>query len=99
VKLFRWKSSSSAASKPHAPHTCEGEPVNRLPFTFFELLLGDRLLRAQIGVHRFYLGKIGTGFHVIVTGAGLGIWVLVHFIVILVSSFKDKEDRLLINWS
>jgi TM2 domain-containing membrane protein YozV len=56
-------------------------------------------LRAQIGVHRFYLGKIGTGFHVIVTGAGLGIWVLVHFIVILVSSFKDKEDRLLINWS
>ena len=54
---------------------------------------------AQSGVHRFYLGKISTRIFELITGAGLGIWVLPDFIVILVSSFKDKKDRLLIKWS
>lgn len=52
-----------------------------------------------LGIHRFYVGKTGTGILMIVTVGGLGIWALVDFIVILVGSFKDKEDRLLINWS
>ena len=53
----------------------------------------------MIGVHRFYVGKVGTGILMIVTLGGLGIWVLIDFIVILVGSFKDKEGRVLINWS
>lgn len=51
------------------------------------------------GIHRFYVGKVGTGILMIVTLGGLGIWALIDFIVILVGSFKDKEGRLLINWS
>ena len=54
---------------------------------------------AQSGVHRFYLGKISTRILELITGAGLGIWVLPDFIEIPVSSFQDTEDRLLINWS
>ncbi|MDE0975138.1 MAG: hypothetical protein OSA11_08640 [Candidatus Nanopelagicales bacterium] len=54
---------------------------------------------AKSGVHRFHLGKISTRIHGLTAGAGLGIWVIPDFIVILVSSFKDKKDRLLINWS
>ena len=50
------------------------------------------------GVHRFYVGKVGTGIAQIFTLGGLGIWVLVDLIMILVGSFKDKEDRLVLNW-
>jgi len=50
------------------------------------------------GVHRFYVGKVGTGVAMIFTLGGLGIWVLVDLIMILVASFKHKEDRLVLNW-
>ena len=46
-----------------------------------------------LGVHRFYVGKIGTGVLMLITFGGLGIWSLVDFIMIVVGSFKDKEGR------
>jgi TM2 domain-containing membrane protein YozV len=50
------------------------------------------------GVHRFYVGKVGTGVLMIFTLGGLGIWTLIDFIMIVVGSFRDKENRLLVNW-
>jgi len=44
-----------------------------------------------IGVHRFYVGKIGTGILMFLTLGGFGIWTLVDFVMIAVGSFKDKE--------
>ena len=46
-----------------------------------------------LGVHRFYVGKVGTGILMIVTAGGLGIWVIVDFVMICTGSFKDKEGR------
>lgn len=46
-----------------------------------------------LGVHRFYVGKIGTGVAMIFTLGGLGIWVLVDFILICIGSFRDIEGR------
>ena len=46
-----------------------------------------------LGVHRFYVGKVGTGILMLVTAGGLGIWVIVDFVMICVGSFKDKEGR------
>jgi TM2 domain-containing membrane protein YozV len=43
------------------------------------------------GVHRFYVGKIGTGILMIITLGGLGIWTLIDFILIVCSKFKDKD--------
>jgi TM2 domain-containing membrane protein YozV len=52
-----------------------------------------------LGVHRFYVGKVGTAILQILTFGGLGIWWLVDMIMILVGSFKDKQGRKLEDWT
>ena len=49
-----------------------------------------------LGVHRFYVGKVGTGILSLVTLGGLGIWALIDLIMIITGSFKDNEDRKLL---
>ena len=49
----------------------------------------------MLGIHRFYAGKVGTGIAMIVTLGGLGIWVLVDFILICIGSFRDIDGRII----
>ena len=50
------------------------------------------------GVHRFYLGKIGTGILMLCTFGGFGIWVAIDFILIGLGSFRDKKGRRVVRW-
>lgn len=43
-----------------------------------------------LGVHRFYVGKIGTGLLYLCSGGFCGIGALIDFIVILIGGFRDK---------
>lgn len=67
-------------------------PKSRLAAAVLAWFLG------VFGIHRFYVGKIGTGVLMIVTFGGLGVWVLIDFIMILIGSFQDKQGRYLSNW-
>lgn len=42
-----------------------------------------------LGIHRFYVGKTGTGILMILTFGGFGIWVLVDIIMIATNAFTD----------
>ena len=49
------------------------------------------LLLGVLGIHRFYVGKIGTGILMLITFGGFGIWAFIDLIIIACGSFKDKE--------
>ncbi len=47
------------------------------------------------GIHRFYVGKVGTGILMLLTLGGLGIWTMVDFIIIACQNFKDKNGAVI----
>lgn len=53
------------------------------------------LFLGGLAIHRFYVGKIGTGILMILlmfTGIG-EVWLLIDFIVIIIGKFTDKQGR------
>jgi len=46
-----------------------------------------------LGIHRFMVGKMGTGVLYLLTGGIFGIGWMVDFFMILFGSFKDKDGK------
>ena len=51
-----------------------------------------------LGIHRFYVGKFGTGILQLLTLGGLFIWSFIDFIFIACGIFRDAEGKPLTEW-
>ena len=67
-------------------------PKSRMVALLFCILFGF------LGVHRFYLGKIGTGILMLCTLGCFGIWTMIDLILIALGSFRDKQKRRVLKW-
>jgi len=63
-------------------------PKNFVATLLFVIFLGT------MGIHRFYVGKIGTGILMLITVGGFGIWWLIDFILVVCGAFRDKNGLL-----
>jgi len=53
------------------------------------------LLLGCFGIHRFYVGKVGTGILTIILFFGVfGIWPLIDAIMVLMGKFTDADGKI-----
>jgi TM2 domain-containing membrane protein YozV len=52
-----------------------------------------------LGIHRFYVGKIGTGVAQLLTAGGLGVWWLVDLIMLACGVFTDANGNKITAWT
>ena len=83
---------ATVTEAPKAPTNPNASPKSRGIAILLCIFVGG------LGIHRFYVGKIGTGILWLLTGGIFGIGALIDFIMILVGAFKDKQERYVANW-
>ncbi len=62
------------------------------------IALGMAVLLGVLGIHRFYVGKIGTGVLMFLTGGGACIWWILDIVMIATGEFRDRSGARLLEW-
>jgi hypothetical protein len=76
----------------HPNHGGDVSPKSRAAVCLLAFFFG------VLGIHRFYVGKIGTGILQILTLGGIGIWALIDLIITICGSFSDKDGKKITRW-
>jgi TM2 domain-containing membrane protein YozV len=63
--------------------------ANWLTLLLLSIFLGE------LGVDRFYVGKIGTGILKLITVGGCGIWWLIDLVLIICGKFTDSNGNII----
>lgn len=63
---------------------------NKITALLLSIFLGE------LGIDRFYLGKVGTGLLKLITAGGAGIWWIIDIILIATGAMKDKHGNELV---
>ena len=86
---FRFKSETTPKDLVQAPSNSEPSDKDFITTLLICVFLGG------LGVHRFFVDKMGTGVLMLVTLGGLGIWWIIDIILIVTGSFEDSEGRVI----
>ncbi len=65
-------------------------PAPQSPKSWLATLLLSIFL-GELGIDRFYLGKIGTGILKLITLGGFGIWWIIDIILTIAGAATDKQ--------
>jgi TM2 domain-containing membrane protein YozV len=91
----------TAVSCPHCGAT-QGTSVQQ-PYSATDKRLLPAVLLCLfvgvLGVHRFYVGKIGTGILQLLTFGLFGIWTLIDLIILVMGNFTDKQGNKITLWT
>ena len=86
----------AAPQYPVAPQYAAPAPVQLSPKSWLATLLLSIFL-GELGIDRFYLGKVGTGILKLITLGGFGIWWLIDIILTIAGAATDKQGLVVKN--
>ena len=86
----------AAPQYPVAPQYAAPAPVQVSPKSWLATLLLSIFL-GELGIDRFYLGKVGTGILKLITLGGFGIWWIIDIILTVAGAATDKQGLVVKN--
>ena len=90
------QSPGAAPQYPVAPQYAAPAPVQLSPKSWLATLLLSIFL-GELGIDRFYLGKVGTGILKLITLGGFGIWWIIDIILTIAGAATDKQGLVVKN--